>query len=115
MKKAKAKYKERSPVKTEAELKAEAEAKLEAKRREEHLALERAKTRRDAGEYEPLKGEWIHGVFLERSAHDISSVGAVLRIVYLDGPDGKLVPPYFEHLIIPNVKPSNGILRRSVR
>lgn len=101
-------------MKTEAELKAEAEAELEAKRRKEHLALERAKARRDAGEYEPLKGEQVGGVFLERSALDIHSVGVILRIIPFDCEGGKrLGLP--EHLFVPNVKPSNGILRRSVR
>lgn len=97
------------------------EAKDAAVEEAERLAAEEAlkveteaatKARRDAGEYEPLIGEQVGKVFLSRSALDLSGVGVILRIVPLDGPGGKAVG-LPEHLFIPMMKPSNGILRRS--
>ena len=95
-------------VKAEAEeadrLAAEETAKVEAEAS--------TKARRDAGEYEPMVGEQVGEVFLSKSALDIGGVGVILRIVPLDNPGGKAVG-LPEHLFIPLVKPSNGILRRS--
>lgn len=92
----------------------------EAAAEKERLAAEVRETEefskafRDAGEYEPLKGEQFKGVYLERSALDIGSVGVILRITPLEKKGGAPtgIP---QHLFIPNVKPSGGILRRSVR
>lgn len=97
------------------------EAKKAEAEKEEALAMQKeadaekesaAKARRDAGEYEPLIGEQVKGCFLERSALDLGGVGVILRIIPLDKPGGEAVG-LPEHLLIPTVKPSNGILRRS--
>lgn len=80
----------------------------------DHEAAVKAKARSDAGEYEPLIGEQLGDVFLEKAALNIHSVGVILRIRPLDEAGGKAVGVP-EHLFVPNVKPSNGILRRSVR
>ena len=85
-------------------LAAEEEVKIEAEKA--------AKVRRDSGEYELLIGEQVGKVFISRSALDLGAAGVILRLVYLDGPGGKVLG-LPEHLHIPMVKPVNGILRRS--